>query len=969
MRTRAVEMIGRHDQVETLHRLLDAARSGTGATMFVVGESGIGRSRLVAEAGRLAAASGMVLSRGRGSSIGPIVPFRSLTEALLSLTRAVPPIAVDELGAYRPILGRLLPGWGDAAAKPEESSVVVLAEGVLRLISLAGRQRGCLMVLDDLQYADAETLAVLEYLVDNLDGQPVAVLATIRAEDCPALDLARSAAQRGAALLHELDRLGEPELRELIGACLGAAAADVPEQVAAHIWHNSAGNPSLAEELLGEMVDTGLLVDGPDGWRMTGPPQTSIPASLARRLAQRLDHSEPRQRELLLAAAAFGQRFPLTVLQVMTGLDDRGLLRHLHDGLAAELVRVDEHNPEWYAFRQPLTSGALLSGCAPAVRVALATRAADAVQAVHPTLPGAWCQLAATLRLDAGDRVGAGRHFAEAGRRALANGAADSAVRLLEEARSLLAGEDAEYPDVLESLVHALAEAGLIDRSLSMMSTLDGLGGGLGRRRRAALHTRLAWAANLAARPADGMAQIEAARRLLGPDATDAETASIDVVAAHLVLDLPGRQQIELAEEMARRAATVAERVPLPVVACQAWQLLGALVRGRDLDEATACLERARALAVRHELPLWEIHALVRLGNDDAVRDAGLHRLQRAREVATTAGAVTAGYQAEASIALQLVLCGDYPQAEAIVDKCLEATTRLHLMETARHLLQTRAVAAGHRGRRREMDNALADLKRHQGAAPSRDHKVYGLARTFCALLEENRPRALDELASVLQGERDNPTLSPLTGRHGLHVLLQALAGDLDQAAYDEARTAPASTMRWNRQFVEFAGAVLAGRDGRGEQADASVAAALSAAQVYPMTRHLGLRLIGETALAQGWGDPVTWLREAEGYFHEAGVPAVAGACRALLRRAGVLIGQRREGADDIPADLRSAGVTVREYEVLRMLVDRLGNREIADRLHLSPRTVEKYVAQLITKTGRTGRHGLSELALSIARQ
>ncbi len=64
------------------------------------------------------------------------------------------------------------------------------------------------------------------------------------------------------------------------------------------------------------------------------------------------------------------------------------------------------------------------------------------------------------------------------------------------------------------------------------------------------------------------------------------------------------------------------------------------------------------------------------------------------------------------------------------------------------------------------------------------------------------------------------------------------------------------------------------------------------------------------------------------------------------MRRAGVRVAQRREGFDEIPQDLRSIGVTVREYEVLQLLTQRLGNREIALRLSLSPRTVEEVRAR-----------------------
>lgn len=77
---------------------------------------------------------------------------------------------------------------------------------------------------------------------------------------------------------------------------------------------------------------------------------------------------------------------------------------------------------------------------------------------------------------------------------------------------------------------------------------------------------------------------------------------------------------------------------------------------------------------------------------------------------------------------------------------------------------------------------------------------------------------------------------------------------------------------------------------------------------------------------------------------------------------------QRRSGAGDIPAGLRSAGVTVREFEVLRLLVGRLSNREIAGRLHLSPRTVERHVSSLLGKTGLPNRIALSEFAAEVER-
>jgi DNA-binding CsgD family transcriptional regulator len=961
-------VVGRDQELRTVEHALTAAAAGRGGAVFLVGESGIGKSRIAASAADQAFQANMVLMRGRGSAIGPMVPFRSLTEALLSLLRAGDDIDVEALGPYRPVLARLIPDWGTPAAQEEGGSLVILAEAVLRLTGLAGKGRGCLVSLDDLQDADAESLAVVEYLIDNLDRQPTLLLGAIRNEPCPALELARSAARRGTAVLIELDRLDRPGLRDLAGACLSVPAVDVPQPAVDLLWAGSAGNPFLIEELLGGIVDGGLLVPADPGWRMADPPPADVPATFARTVARRIEALGPAVQKLLSVAAVAGRRFPLAVTQSVTGLPDRELLSHLHGEPVAQLVQPDDQLPDWYTFQHQLIREALLTLLAPAERAHLAAQVADALETVYPGLPGEWCQTAAALRLEAGNTTVAGRLFAEAGRRASTQGAANSAVGLLDRAWDLLAGDEAaERADTLEHLVYALAEAGLVERALASVGTLDQVGG-LDPKRRARLHTRLAWAAQVAGPGPNSLAQISAARTLLGPDADEADTAPIDVVEAHLVLDAPGQDQIEKAERLARRAADVADRVPLPVVACQAWQLLGVLQRSKDPAAATACLERARATAMRHDLPIWEIHALVRLGNDDALRDAYLDRLEQARTQATLVGAVTARYQAEQSIALYTILEGDFATAESLVDQVFAASSRLKLVENVHYVLVVRAILAGHRGRRKEMDEALATFRRWEGdAQPLYVPRVYGLARAFCALLEENRDRAVEEQAYALRAEDQTPTVYHLGGRYGLNLLLGAVGATITRDEFAAVASSPAAGLRWDRMFAQFGRAVLAGRASEHAAADAAVADALTAGAPYAMGRHLGLRLIAECALADGWGTPVDWLRAAEDYFHSADIPAVASACRALLRNSGVRVAQRRTGIAEMPSALRSAGLTVREYEVLRLLADRLGNREIASRLHLSPRTVEKHVSSLITKTGLPNRIALSEYAVGAA--
>lgn len=959
MEYRSPVVVGRGEESRAVDEALAAAREGRGGAVFVVGESGIGKSRLIDAGVDRATAAGMAVLRGRASAIGPAVSFRPLTEAILHLLRTEP-VDPAELGSYAPALGTLVPAWSSPPAGAVAESPVLLGEAVLRLIAVAGAGRGCLLALDDLHDADTATLATLEYLIDNLDRQPAVLLCGVRDTAGAALTVTREASQRGRGLLIELSRLSRTDLRPLVAALLDTDTAAVPSAVLDLVWAGSAGNPFLAEEVVTALVQEEVLSRDGGAWVAADLPDAVLPPALTRPLAARIAGMGEGTRAVLSAAAVFGLRFPVAVLARVTGQTDDVVLGLLHDDLAGPLVDPDGE-PGWFAFGHPLGRAAVLAQLGDDDRVRWAARAADAVEAMWSGLPGEWCELAATLRLAADQRPAAGHLFAEAGRRALDRGAATAAVELLGQAWELLAGEPATRAETLGQLLLALAEDGLVDRALSAMATLDQLDG-LAPARRAALHTRLAWALEVAGRVDEASAEVGTARALLGPDAAAADRAPIDVVAAHIAYDQPDPARRARAEELARQAATIAESVPLPVVACQAWLLLAAIARQRDVAEATACLDHAHSLAVLHRLPRWELHALVRLGNDDALRTGDLTRLHRARDQASQAGSVTARYQAETSLALHAILRGDLAEARELLDTALAATVRFRQPETMRYALLLRVVLAGHRGDRAGLTEALAAFEEHRGDRTLHAPRVHGLASAFLALLEENPAQAREDLAVAVRHQ----DVDHLSGRHGLHLFLEVLDGTAGRAEWRAVHADPAAGLRWDRQFALFARAVLLGREGDRRRAERVMVEALRVAEPYATSRHLALRLVGEAALDDGWGDPVAWLRAAERFFHRRRVPAVARACRALLRREGVRVPQHRRGTDDIPPRLRSAGVTAREYEVLGLLAGRLNNQEIAARLHLSPRTVERHVGNLIAKTGLPNRIALSGLALDV---
>jgi DNA-binding CsgD family transcriptional regulator len=187
----------------------------------------------------------------------------------------------------------------------------------------------------------------------------------------------------------------------------------------------------------------------------------------------------------------------------------------------------------------------------------------------------------------------------------------------------------------------------------------------------------------------------------------------------------------------------------------------------------------------------------------------------------------------------------------------------------------------------------------------------------------------------------------------GLWPLLGALLDRDANEAAARVRAAHGTRHLVVAALLGYADAILAGR--RGERGDAEAVFAAADRQMGPLVawyRQYARRLAAEAALADGWGEPVAWLREAAAYFATRGDDQVAAACRGLLRRAGAPVPRHRAGDEELPGRLRALGVTEREADVLRLVAQGLGNREIAEQMFLSPRTVEKHVASLLAKTG-----------------
>ncbi|MET9919417.1 AAA family ATPase [Streptomyces sp. NPDC006435] len=968
MRATSSVIVGRAAETGLLSDALDTTSRCSGRAVFFVGDAGIGKSRLAGECAYRAYERGMPVLRGRATSTGLVVPFRPLIEALSSRFRAAGTPTDPELDPYRPALARLVPEWRQGSSPGYPETVVELAEALLRLLSVLGQERGCVILLEDLHDSDTETIAVVEYVIDNVADLPVLLLGTLRPEPGVALDLVRSAEQRQVATVRELAPLGDADVREMAASCLEADPDEVPRTTHERLAGRAGGNPYLVEVLLADLLDSGQLRRAGDRWEEHVNPDASVPTGVVRSWSRRLDRFDEPVRELLLCAATLGSRFSVTVLQTVTGFDDRTLFSHLRSAVEANIIAPDGADPDRYTFRHALTAEALVASLAPAERAATARRAALSLAAVVHELGDEQRQLMATLQLAGGDRHGAARQFAAVGRRMLTAGASGSAVILLERARSL--AHESDLRSVTESLAVAHAEAGELDTALALTGELPPVPPRSdASEQRGETHIKIAWAAVMAERMEEAAGQIRAARGVLGTAVRPEQQAALDVVDGHLAL-LPGHAdhgQQGRAQDAARRAAAVAEERSLPVVACQAWQLLALLSRERGFDEADACLERMLAVSEQHSLPVWRVEALVRLGANTFMRTGDPARLETARTAAQSLGALVPTQTVDGLLAMNAVMRGEWDGAHEIIERSVAASARVRNLGAHRYLLLASATLAAHRGRRRDLDRAMVRFRRAGGEESLLVPLQLGLCRAFAALLEEDRERALADLDTSLAWERENPSFFYLSGRYGLRPLLRVLDGRDGRAELGTILESPGADLAWNQLFLRLADGVLHGREGDTERAARTVRSAVADAVAFPLARHLGLRLVAGAALAEKWGEPVSWLRASEEYFYGAGIQPVAAACRAELRQAGASVGQHRGGWDRIPAALRTSGVTPREYEVFVLLAERPGNQQIARRLSISPRTVEKHMASLLNKTGRADRAALCEFSAECA--
>jgi DNA-binding CsgD family transcriptional regulator len=287
--------------------------------------------------------------------------------------------------------------------------------------------------------------------------------------------------------------------------------------------------------------------------------------------------------------------------------------------------------------------------------------------------------------------------------------------------------------------------------------------------------------------------------------------------------------------------------------------------------------------------------------------------------------------------------------------RCEETSRRFGLASLPTSLA-LQAVAHGFSGNRKAMEAAATQARAIDGDRDTVEMITLANGVALYHLGEGRVPEALDAMDRAMDvlraagGARDFP---------GRWALLRTVTDAGGEQARDECRRLSFDTAM-SRVTLRAADAVAAGREG-GDAASIFAGADRALGRIESgFTRSLARLLAAPCAYRDGWGEPVVWAREAMSNFDELGLPNFAGQCRAALRDMGEAV-PRRSGSEArrVTGLLAADGVTPREAEVLAQVAAGRSNREIAEALYLSVRTVEKHVERLLTKTG----HSRPELA------
>src|SRR5215208_6402786 len=365
-------LIGRREELATLVDAFDGATGGRFAAVFLAGESGVGKSRLLEEFARAAEELGACVLLGECIMLAEgELPYGPIRAALRRLGDEFDTLAEpdrEELARLFPQLG--VPGGGLApglSAIGERLGQAHLFEVLVTLLCRLGERAPVVLAIEDVHWADASTLDFLAFLIANARHDRVALVCTYRTDELhrrhPLRSFLARHERRSAVRRVELRRFALGELEAQVASIMGAA----PERaLVRRLYERTEGNAFFTEELLAAS-ETAL----------------ELPASLRDALMLRVDSLSPDTQRVLRLAATHGRIVPHRLLAAAADLPDEELHVALREAVAHHvLIRRDL---DTFAFRHALLAEALASDLLPGEQASFHLALAQAL-ACDPTL-------------------------------------------------------------------------------------------------------------------------------------------------------------------------------------------------------------------------------------------------------------------------------------------------------------------------------------------------------------------------------------------------------------------------------------------------------------------------------------------------------------------------------------------------------------------------------------------------------
>ena len=362
-------LFGRRAELEMLYEAWQAARRGSGRTVLVEGEAGVGKTRLLEEALRDMSDAPMITRAACFEHLqaAPFTPWLDALQGVLGLPRGASTSERTELArAYlevrapdfaevgsllNQLLALSLPQGEVVGSLDADARRQRLFELIAHILAEAAGEQAHVVVVEDLHWIDESSLALVDHLARHLGDTHVLLLLTSRPVDVP-LDLGEGTGRMVLAELSEAESLGM--------VCEALGVEDLPAEVKETIFAKTRGNPLFLEEVVHSLQTPGVLdgiLDASSVFRAEALAKLEIPDRVQGLLMSRIDRLPPDTREVLKAGSVVGRSFGERVL---SGIDD-GLLRSVTLGrafaelIAAELVvRGEEDGAAFVTFRHAL---------------------------------------------------------------------------------------------------------------------------------------------------------------------------------------------------------------------------------------------------------------------------------------------------------------------------------------------------------------------------------------------------------------------------------------------------------------------------------------------------------------------------------------------------------------------------------------------------------------------------------------